>query len=71
MTMVDWLLTPEVAALVESHADILLINLDHAGAPVYADPIKALVEAIVKVQSDAPYDLERKVVVDGEEETGT
>ena len=26
-------------------ADILLINLDHLGAPVYADPIKALVEA--------------------------
>jgi type II secretory pathway component GspD/PulD (secretin) len=29
--------------------------------------IKALVEAIVKVQSDAPYDLERKVVVDGDD----
>jgi cytosine/adenosine deaminase-related metal-dependent hydrolase len=26
-------------------ADILLINLDHLGAPVYADPIKALVDA--------------------------
>jgi 5-methylthioadenosine/S-adenosylhomocysteine deaminase len=26
-------------------ADILLITLDHLGAPVYADPIKALVEA--------------------------
>ena len=26
-------------------ADVLLINLDHLGAPVYADPIKALVEA--------------------------
>jgi 5-methylthioadenosine/S-adenosylhomocysteine deaminase len=26
-------------------ADIVLINLDHLGAPVYADPIKALVEA--------------------------
>jgi 5-methylthioadenosine/S-adenosylhomocysteine deaminase len=26
-------------------ADILLINLDHLGAPIYADPIKALVEA--------------------------
>ena len=28
-----------------ARADILLINLDHLGAPVYADPIKALVEA--------------------------
>jgi 5-methylthioadenosine/S-adenosylhomocysteine deaminase len=26
-------------------ADILLINLDHLGAPVYADPIKVLVES--------------------------
>jgi len=26
-------------------ADILLINLDHLGVPVYADPIKALVDA--------------------------
>ena len=26
-------------------ADLLLINLDHLGAPVYADPIKALVDA--------------------------
>ncbi len=26
-------------------ADILLINLDHLGAPVYVDPIKALVDA--------------------------
>ncbi len=26
-------------------ADILLINLDHLGAPVYADPIKTLVDA--------------------------
>jgi cytosine/adenosine deaminase-related metal-dependent hydrolase len=26
-------------------ADILLINLDHLGAPIYADPIKALVDA--------------------------
>lgn len=26
-------------------ADILLINLDHLGAPVYSDPIKALVDA--------------------------
>lgn len=26
-------------------ADILLINLDHLGGPVYADPIKALVDA--------------------------
>ncbi len=26
-------------------ADILLINLDHLGAPVYADPIKALIDA--------------------------
>ncbi|MEK7386234.1 MAG: amidohydrolase family protein, partial [candidate division NC10 bacterium] len=26
-------------------ADILVINLDHLGAPVYADPIKALVDA--------------------------
>jgi 5-methylthioadenosine/S-adenosylhomocysteine deaminase len=26
-------------------ADILLIDLDHAGAPMYADPIKALVDA--------------------------
>ena len=25
-------------------ADILLINLDHLGAPIYADPIKALVQ---------------------------
>src|SRR5262249_29450394 len=29
----------------EAKADILLINLDHLGAPVYADPIKALVDA--------------------------
>ncbi|MGI8908826.1 MAG: hypothetical protein ACR2IE_20325 [Candidatus Sumerlaeaceae bacterium] len=29
--------------------------------------IKALVEAIVRVQSDAPFDLERKVVVDGDD----
>lgn len=29
--------------------------------------IKALVEALVKVQSDAPYDLERKVVVEGDD----
>jgi type II secretory pathway component GspD/PulD (secretin)/tetratricopeptide (TPR) repeat protein len=29
--------------------------------------IKALVEAIVKVQSDAPYDLDRKVVVDNDD----
>src|SRR5439155_84636 len=27
-------------------ADLLLINLDHLGAPVYADPIKALVAAL-------------------------
>lgn len=35
--------------------------------PEEGQKIKALVEAIVKVQSDAPYDLERKVVVDGED----
>ncbi|MEI7900498.1 MAG: hypothetical protein WCK89_09600 [bacterium] len=35
--------------------------------PEEGNKIKALVEAIVKVQSDAPYDLERKVVVDGED----
>jgi type II secretory pathway component GspD/PulD (secretin) len=33
--------------------------------PEEGPKIKALVEAIVRVQSDAPYDLERKVVVDG------
>jgi type II secretory pathway component GspD/PulD (secretin) len=33
--------------------------------PEEGQKIKALVEAIVRVQSDAPYDLERKIVVDG------
>ncbi len=33
--------------------------------PEEGPKIKALVEAIVRVQGDAPYDLERKVVVDG------
>lgn len=35
--------------------------------PEEGQKIKALVEAIVKVQSDAPYDLERKVVVDADD----
>lgn len=35
--------------------------------PEEGQKIKALVEAIIKVQSDAPYDLERKVVVDGDD----
>jgi type II secretory pathway component GspD/PulD (secretin) len=35
--------------------------------PEEGNKIKALVEAVIRVQSDAPYDLERKVVVDGED----
>ncbi|MCI0546704.1 MAG: amidohydrolase family protein [Candidatus Rokubacteria bacterium] len=40
-------------------ADILLINLDHLGAPVYADPIKALVDAACGRDVDT-------VIVDGQ-----
>jgi len=39
-------------------ADILLINLDHLGAPIYADPIKALVDAACGRDVDT-------VIVDG------
>ncbi|MBX7246051.1 MAG: tetratricopeptide repeat protein [Candidatus Sumerlaeaceae bacterium] len=35
--------------------------------PEEGNKIKALVEAVVRVQSDAPYDLERRVLVDGED----
>ena len=40
-------------------ADILLINLDHVGERVYADPIKALVDAARGATCDT-------VIVDGE-----
>src|SRR5262249_605866 len=40
-------------------ADVLLINLDHLGAPVYADPIKALVESASGRDVDT-------VIVDGQ-----
>jgi cytosine/adenosine deaminase-related metal-dependent hydrolase len=40
-------------------ADILLINLDHAGGPVYADPIKALVDSASGRDVDT-------VIVDGQ-----
>jgi 5-methylthioadenosine/S-adenosylhomocysteine deaminase len=39
-------------------ADVLLINLDHLGAPVYVDPIKALVEGATGRDVDS-------VIVDG------
>ncbi len=39
-------------------ADVLLINLDHLGAPVYVDPIKALVEGATGRDVDT-------VIVDG------
>jgi cytosine/adenosine deaminase-related metal-dependent hydrolase len=42
-----------------SKADILLINLDHAGGPVYADPIKALVDSASGRDVDT-------VIVDGQ-----
>jgi 5-methylthioadenosine/S-adenosylhomocysteine deaminase len=40
-------------------ADILLIDLDHAGGPVYADPIKALVDSAAGRDVDT-------VIVDGQ-----
>jgi len=40
-------------------ADILLINLDHVGGPVYADPIKALVDSASGRDVDT-------VIVDGQ-----
>jgi 5-methylthioadenosine/S-adenosylhomocysteine deaminase len=51
-------------------ADLLLINLDHLGAPVYADPIKALVDGASGRDVDTVM-VDGKVLVQGGRTTRT